>query len=107
MFCAASNLRRFGSILLMVGLAIGMSGCGTLTKRLYVCGNPAAPHVEILRGSVGIFPGAHDFQEAFARRGIASTMSFSEGWRKVANRIIARRECGDHSPIVLVGYSLG
>lgn len=107
MFRAASKLRRFGSILLMASLALGSIGCGTLTQRLYVCGNLSAPHVEILRGSAGIFPGARDFQKAFAMRGIASTMSFSEGWRKVADRIVARRESGDCSPIVLVGYSLG
>lgn len=107
MLRAASRLRRFRSILLVAVLALGASGCGTLTQRLYVCGNPAAPHVEILRGTVGIFPGARDFQKAFAVRGIASTMSFSEAWPAVADRIVARRESGDCSPIVLVGYSLG
>lgn len=98
---------RFGSILLIASLALGLSGCGTLTQKLYVCGNPSAPHVQILRGTVGIFPGARDFQKALAMRGIASTMSFSEAWPVVADRIADRREAGDYSPIVLVGYSLG
>jgi hypothetical protein len=107
MLGAASIPHKFESMLLMAILALGASGCSTLTQRLYVCGKPSAPHVEILRGTGGIFPGARDFQKAFAARGIASTMSYSEQWSKVADRIVARRESGDCSPIVLVGYSLG
>src|SRR6478736_652383 len=112
MLRAASKLRSFGWILLIASLAFSSSGCGTLgekllVRKLYVCGKPSAPHVIILRGTVGIFPGAREFQKAFARRGIASTMCYSEAWHEVAKRIIARRESGDCSPIVLVGYSLG
>lgn len=95
-------------LMLLACLSMGISGCGgSLAREMYVCNQTSAPHVEVLRGSVGIFPGLEGFQEALAQRGIATTISYPEGWRNVADRLIARRHAGDCSPIVLVGYSKG
>lgn len=98
---------RWGKFIAAIWLVAGLSGCCCLSQHVGVCGTDCAPHVEVLRGSVGIFPGARTFQETLSQRGISSTMTFSEAWRQVADRIAEQHAAGNCQPIVLVGYSAG
>ena len=103
--------RRLWAILLAVVVSASACGCNLLPPPLvrerYADNNPNAPHVYVLRGSVGIFPGAYDFQDVLAAHGIASTMTYCEAWPRVARQIIEERQSGCCHPIVLVGYSKG
>jgi hypothetical protein len=99
----------WGRAALLFGALIvaGLSGCYGLSKDVYVCGNACAPKVELIRGTTGIFPGEEDFQQVLADRGVASTVTYCEAWRSIADRIAEERECGSCQPIVLFGYSKG
>lgn len=115
--------RRLWAALVCAGIA--SSGCLTVERHVdwtgdgcldacFVpsdcCGTdcvPVVPHVEVLRGITGYWPGAADFQEQLAARGIASTVSWCELYPTVADRLIETRRRHPQRPLVVVGYSLG
>lgn len=105
---AAIRNKAAGGLLMLLCLAA--SGCLTMHRDVDCLGSEClggTPHVEVLRGISGYWPGAERFQQQLAARGIGSTVSYCELYPRVAERLIQKHRQDPCSPIVVVGYSLG